>query len=112
MVHPITTDFEAIRELNRRKPGQSKTLSTAQRTRYRRILFRNFSWVITELRLIRLVYNTNQKIKRLFAYKDVYRLFMLTAIGDKKYGVRDIEVEGRKLVKQRRVVAVTAKNRC
>ncbi|MFD1061866.1 chorismate synthase [Winogradskyella litorisediminis] len=104
----IKLDFEAIqREMNRRKPGQSKIVT--QRKEPDEVEFYSgiFEGQTTGTPIGFLIHNTNQKSKDYSHIKDVYRPSHADYTYDQKYGVRDYRGGGRSSARETasRVVA-------
>src|SRR5699024_9866231 len=104
----ITLDFEAIqRELNRRKPGQSKI--TTQRKEGDEVEFLSgiFEGKTTGTSIGFIIRNTNQKSKDYSHIKERYRPSHADYTYDKKYGFRDYRGGGRSSARETacRVVA-------
>lgn len=104
----IQIDFEAIqKEMNRRRPGQSKIVT--QRKEPDTVSFYSgiFEGVTTGTPIGFVIKNTNQKSKDYSHIKDVYRPSHADYTYDKKYGVRDYRGGGRSSARETacRVVA-------
>lgn len=104
----ITLDLEAIqKELNRRKPGQSKIVT--QRKEPDEVVFYSgiFEGKTTGTPIGFAIHNTNQKSKDYSHIKDSYRPSHADYVYDQKYGIRDYRGGGRSSARETasRVVA-------
>ena len=104
----ITLDLETIqKELNRRKPGQSKIVT--QRKEPDEVVFYSgiFEGKTTGTPIGFAIHNTNQKSKDYSHIKDSYRPSHADYVYDQKYGIRDYRGGGRSSARETasRVVA-------
>ncbi len=104
----IELDFEVIqKELDRRKPGQSKIVSQRKEPDEVRFLSGIFEGKTTGTPIGFVIENTNQKPHDYSHIKDVYRPSHADYVYDKKYGHRDYRGGGRSSARETasRVVA-------
>lgn len=104
----ILLDFEAIqKDLNRRKPGQSKIVTQRKEPDEVRFLSGIFEGKTTGTPIGFVIENTNQKSKDYSHIKDVYRPSHADYVYDEKYGHRDYRGGGRSSARETasRVVA-------
>lgn len=92
----VTIDFEAIeREMQRRRPGQSKIVTQRKEPDTVQFLSGIFEGVTTGTPIGFIIENTNQKSKDYSHIKDQYRPSHADFTFDKKYGIRDYRGGGR-----------------
>ena len=92
----INIDFEAIqRELNRRKPGQSKIVTQRKEPDTVEFLSGIFEGKSTGTSIGFIIKNTNQKSKDYNHNTNIYRPSHADFTYDKKYGIRDYRGGGR-----------------
>ncbi len=92
----ITIDFDAVqKELNRRKPGQSKIVTQRKEPDTVEFLSGIFEGKSTGTSIGFIIKNTNQKSKDYNHNTNVYRPSHADFTYDKKYGVRDYRGGGR-----------------
>ncbi len=104
----LELDMEYIqRELNRRKPGQSKIVTQRKEPDSVRFLSGIFEGKTTGTPIGFIIENTNQKSKDYSHIKDQYRPSHADYVYDKKYGIRDYRGGGRSSARETasRVVA-------
>lgn len=92
----LVLDFDAIeREMQRRKPGQSKIVTQRKEPDSVRFLSGIFEGKTTGTPIGFIIENTNQKSKDYSHIKDTYRPSHADYTYDKKYGIRDYRGGGR-----------------
>lgn len=104
----LELNFEAVqKELDRRKPGQSKIVTQRKEPDTVEFYSGIFEGVTTGTPIGFVIHNTNQKSKDYTHIKDVYRPSHADFTYDKKYGVRDYRGGGRSSARETasRVVA-------
>lgn len=104
----LKLDFEAIqKEMERRKPGQSKIVTQRKEPDQVKFYSGIFEGVTTGTPIGFVIENTNQKSKDYSHIKDVYRPSHADYTYDQKYGVRDYRGGGRSSARETacRVVA-------
>lgn len=104
----LAIDFKAIqREMDRRKPGQSKIVTQRKESDEVHFYSGIFEGVTTGTPIGFVIKNTNQKSKDYSHIKDVYRPSHADYTYDQKYGVRDYRGGGRSSARETacRVVA-------
>ncbi|WP_405570945.1 chorismate synthase [Winogradskyella sp. Asnod2-B02-A] len=104
----LELDFDAIqKELDRRKPGQSKIVTQRKEPDSVEFYSGIFEGVTTGTPIGFVIHNTNQKSKDYSHIKDVYRPSHADYTYEKKYGVRDYRGGGRSSARETasRVVA-------
>ena len=104
----ITLDFEAIqKEMDRRKPGQSKIVTQRKEPDTVEFYSGIFEGQTTGTPIGFVIHNTNQKSKDYSHIKDVYRPSHADYTYDQKYGIRDYRGGGRSSARETasRVVA-------
>ncbi|GAL01381.1 MULTISPECIES: chorismate synthase [Flavobacteriaceae] len=104
----LTLDMEAIqRDLDRRKPGQSKIVTQRKESDTVQFMSGIFEGVTTGTPIGFQIVNENQKSKDYSHIKDTYRPSHADKVYDDKYGVRDYRGGGRSSARETasRVVA-------
>lgn len=92
----LTLDMEAIqRDLDRRKPGQSKIVTQRKESDTVQFMSGIFEGVTTGTPIGFQIVNENQKSKDYSHIKDTYRPSHADKVYDDKYGVRDYRGGGR-----------------
>ena len=92
----VTIDFDAIqKELDRRKPGQSKIVTQRKEPDTVEFMSGIFEGVSTGTSIGFVIKNTNQRSKDYNHNTDVYRPSHADFTYDKKYGIRDYRGGGR-----------------